>query len=106
MLDRLYTAFDQLADQHGVTKIETIGDAYLCATNLRGDQVLHSHIINNLSMVTLPVCSALSVHISTLFAQSSILLPYFLYSFGSVSARSGSTFLFSLLLHIYFTQDY
>ena len=34
MLDRLYTKFDDLADQHGVYKLEIIGDAYLCATNL------------------------------------------------------------------------
>jgi len=29
MLNALYSAFDELAEKHGVTKIETIGDAYL-----------------------------------------------------------------------------
>jgi hypothetical protein len=39
LLDRLFRRLDWLADRMGVTKIETIGDAYLCATNLAGDQV-------------------------------------------------------------------
>jgi len=34
MLDRLYTKFDELSVIHGVTKIDTIGDAYLATTNL------------------------------------------------------------------------
>jgi class 3 adenylate cyclase len=38
MLDRLYLRLDELADILGVYKIETIGDAYLCATNILGDQ--------------------------------------------------------------------
>jgi hypothetical protein len=39
MLDRLYTALDALSAAHGVFKIDTIGDAYLVAANLSGDQV-------------------------------------------------------------------
>jgi class 3 adenylate cyclase len=39
MLDRLYTALDSLSAAHGVFKIDTIGDAYLVAANLSGDQV-------------------------------------------------------------------
>ena len=38
LLDRLYNAFDALALKHGVFKIETVGDAYMCASNLEGDQ--------------------------------------------------------------------
>eukprot|EP00980_Cylindrotheca_fusiformis_P023390 scaffold10429_cov126-Cylindrotheca_fusiformis.AAC.21 len=38
MLDRLYLAFDQLANQHGVFKVETIGDAWMGVTNLEGNQ--------------------------------------------------------------------
>jgi class 3 adenylate cyclase len=39
MLDRLYTALDALTVAHGVFKLDTIGDAYLVAANLDGDQV-------------------------------------------------------------------
>ncbi len=39
LLNRLYTRFDDLAHYHRVYKLETIGDAYLAATNLTGDQV-------------------------------------------------------------------
>ena len=42
-MDRLYDKLDAAAAACGVTKVDTIGDAYLCATNLAGDQVLHSH---------------------------------------------------------------
>jgi class 3 adenylate cyclase len=42
LLDRLYDKLDAAAAACGVTKVDTIGDAYLCATNLAGDQVLHS----------------------------------------------------------------
>ena len=38
LLDRLYHSLDSLARKHGVFKIETIGDAYICASNLEGDQ--------------------------------------------------------------------
>ena len=38
MLERLYLAFDALAERHGLFKIETIGDAFMCASNLVQDQ--------------------------------------------------------------------
>lgn len=38
MLDRLYSVFDDLSHKHDVFKIETIGDAYVCVTNLVHDQ--------------------------------------------------------------------
>ncbi|CAB9522115.1 activated protein kinase catalytic subunit alpha-1 [Seminavis robusta] len=37
MLDRLYLVFDQLARQHHVFKVETIGDAYMGVTNLENN---------------------------------------------------------------------
>jgi serine/threonine protein kinase len=38
MLDRLYLKLDSLARKHDLFKIETIGDAYMCAANLAKDQ--------------------------------------------------------------------
>jgi class 3 adenylate cyclase len=43
MLDRLYLRLDALAEEHGVHKLETIGDAYLCATNIAAPQ--HDHAV-------------------------------------------------------------
>jgi class 3 adenylate cyclase len=34
MLERLFDRLDRLADRYGVYKLDTIGDAYLCATNI------------------------------------------------------------------------
>jgi class 3 adenylate cyclase len=38
MLDRLFDRLDRAAEQLGVYKVETIGDAYICATNVVCDQ--------------------------------------------------------------------
>lgn len=38
LLDRLYLRFDALAREHELFKIETIGDAYMCAGNLATNQ--------------------------------------------------------------------
>lgn len=38
MLDRLYHKFDLLSDKYSVFKVETIGDAWMGATNLVKDQ--------------------------------------------------------------------
>ena len=42
MLHRLYTCLDALADQHGVFKVETIGDAWMGVTNLVQAQPDHA----------------------------------------------------------------
>ncbi|WP_367027421.1 adenylate/guanylate cyclase domain-containing protein [Methylococcus sp. ANG] len=34
LLDRIFSAFDELADRHGLEKIKTIGDAYMAAAGL------------------------------------------------------------------------
>jgi len=41
LLDRLYSQFDELSDKHDIFKVETIGDAYMAATNLIKDQDDH-----------------------------------------------------------------
>jgi guanylate cyclase len=43
MLDRLYQAFDILANKHKVFKVETIGDAYMGVSNLDGSE-FDSHV--------------------------------------------------------------
>ncbi|KAL7462136.1 hypothetical protein ACHAXS_002527 [Conticribra weissflogii] len=50
MLHDLFGRYDNLCDKHGVLKLETVGDAYVCATNLLkesddyspGDEYLHA----------------------------------------------------------------
>eukprot|EP00045_Choanoeca_perplexa_P007673 m.70502 g.70502 ORF g.70502 m.70502 type:complete len:1257 (+) comp14167_c0_seq1:503-4273(+) len=42
MLDRLYHKFDDLANKYELFKVETIGDAYFCASNLVSDQSEHA----------------------------------------------------------------
>jgi class 3 adenylate cyclase len=34
LLDEYYCAFDEIISQHGIEKIKTIGDAYMCAAGL------------------------------------------------------------------------
>ncbi|MCL2525135.1 MAG: adenylate/guanylate cyclase domain-containing protein [Betaproteobacteria bacterium] len=41
MLNRVFSSFDELAEQYGVEKIKTIGDAYMVAGGLNND--LHDH---------------------------------------------------------------
>uniref|UniRef100_A0A7S1Y4G3 Guanylate cyclase n=1 Tax=Grammatophora oceanica TaxID=210454 RepID=A0A7S1Y4G3_9STRA len=50
MLDRLYLKFDELSTHHEVFKIETIGDAYICVTNLSKDQPDHAARIARFSI--------------------------------------------------------
>ena len=38
LLDSIYTAFDEICNQHGLTKIKTIGDAYLAVAFGDGDE--------------------------------------------------------------------
>ena len=42
LLDRIFTAFDTLADTHGLEKIKTIGDAYMAAAGLPEHRVDHA----------------------------------------------------------------
>lgn len=42
MLDECYKAFDAICEDHGIEKIKTIGDAYMCVAGLRGVQGDHA----------------------------------------------------------------
>jgi len=35
LLDKVYNAFDQLGEEHGVRKIETVGKSYLACAGLK-----------------------------------------------------------------------
>jgi class 3 adenylate cyclase len=41
-LDRLFTAIDDIVDEHGLEKIKTVGDGYLAVAGLQGSQTNHA----------------------------------------------------------------
>jgi len=45
MLNRLFTAFDDLADKHGLEKIKTIGDAYMVVGGLPEARADHAEAV-------------------------------------------------------------
>lgn len=46
-LDRYFAGFDEIIERHGIEKIKTIGDAYLCAGGLANEGPVHAiNIIN------------------------------------------------------------
>lgn len=58
LLDRLYTKFDDLSDRHDIFKVETIGDAYMAATNLVKDQEDHVKRIAEFAMDAVEAASS------------------------------------------------
>jgi adenylate cyclase len=42
LLDEYYCAFDEIISQHGIEKIKTIGDAYMCAAGLPEPSDIHA----------------------------------------------------------------
>ncbi|KAL3823762.1 hypothetical protein ACHAXA_004855 [Cyclostephanos tholiformis] len=46
MLHNLFSRFDTLCEKHGVMKLETIGDAYICTTNLFDDDKFGGNVKN------------------------------------------------------------
>jgi class 3 adenylate cyclase len=48
MLDHYYSAFDRILAQHGVEKVKTIGDAYMCVAGMRpGDGAVQARQMLN-----------------------------------------------------------
>jgi adenylate cyclase len=50
MLNRIFSAFDELAERHGLEKIKTIGDAYMVAGGLNDGQVDYSDAIADMAL--------------------------------------------------------
>jgi class 3 adenylate cyclase len=50
LLNRVFTAFDDLADAHGVEKIKTIGDAYMVAAGLPEARTDHAAVLADLAL--------------------------------------------------------
>ena len=50
MLNRIFSAFDDLADQYGLEKIKTIGDAYMVAGGLNDGQTDYSAAIADMAL--------------------------------------------------------
>ncbi|MBU0751920.1 MAG: adenylate/guanylate cyclase domain-containing protein [Gammaproteobacteria bacterium] len=50
MLNRIFSAFDDLADQHGLEKIKTIGDAYMVAGGLNEGTADYTAAIADMAM--------------------------------------------------------
>ncbi|GAB2499742.1 adenylate/guanylate cyclase domain-containing protein [Arenimonas alkanexedens] len=50
LLNQVFTAFDDLADAHGVEKIKTIGDAYMVAAGLPTARADHAHVLAALAL--------------------------------------------------------
>ncbi len=50
MLNKVFSAFDALADKHGLEKIKTIGDAYMVAGGLNDDDTDYSEAIARMAI--------------------------------------------------------
>jgi class 3 adenylate cyclase len=50
VIDEVFTAFDQLADRHGVEKIKTIGDAYMAVGGLPEPRPDHADAVADLAL--------------------------------------------------------
>ena len=57
LLNQIFSAFDRLAEQHGVEKIKTIGDAYMVVGGLPTRRLDHAEAIAEMAMDMLDVIS-------------------------------------------------
>jgi adenylate cyclase len=49
-LNQIFSAFDQLAEEHGLEKIKTIGDAYMVVAGLPVERPDHAHAIADMAL--------------------------------------------------------
>jgi LacI family transcriptional regulator len=57
MLDRLFTAFDELDDRHEVEKIKTIGDCYMVAAGVPRPRPDHAHALGGRLALEMKECA-------------------------------------------------
>ena len=60
LLDRVFTAFDELADRHGVEKIKTIGDAYMVAGGIPVPRADHADAVAEMALEMREACARVS----------------------------------------------
>jgi class 3 adenylate cyclase len=58
LLNRLFSAFDQLAEHYGLEKIKTIGDAYMVAGGLPVASANHTHAVAEMALAMLATTRA------------------------------------------------
>jgi class 3 adenylate cyclase len=57
MLDALFSAFDELADRHGLEKIKTIGDAYMVVGGLPDPRPDHAEAVADMALEMVDVAA-------------------------------------------------
>ena len=60
-LDRMYSSFDALARKHGLFKVETIGDAYMCVGGLPEPQSDHTLRVARFAVEAMKAAAAVAV---------------------------------------------
>ena len=60
LLNQLFSAFDELVEEHGAEKIKTIGDAYMVATGLTGGADDHAAVAAELALAMQRVAGEVS----------------------------------------------
>lgn len=60
ILNKLFTTFDQLASQHGIEKIKTIGDAYMAASGVPMPRPDHAQALGTMALQMIQVVDEFS----------------------------------------------
>jgi class 3 adenylate cyclase len=60
LLDEVFSAFDRLADEHGLEKIKTIGDAYMVAGGIPTPRDDHCEAVAEMALAMLRACDGRS----------------------------------------------
>jgi class 3 adenylate cyclase len=63
VLNRIFSAFDRLVDQHGAEKIKTIGDGYMVAVGIPEPREDHAAVAARLSLAMLDTLAAIRAEI-------------------------------------------